>query len=131
MKVYLSHFDRDELRDIAKLLREDGHLVHTSHEFVGEPDMDKRADIRMRFISEAEYFVFFASPEGTKQLVRSYEIGFAIGCETPVAFVGAPRNSYQRFGDVFDDTDAFLDAFLEDDEREEAYAHQLALFRMP
>jgi hypothetical protein len=113
MQFYLSHWDREEVAVVAEVLREHGHDVTTNMYRVGIEDPDKRADDRMRRISEADYFVFFASPKDKPQLIRSIELGYAIGCQVNVAFVGEPKNSFHRFGDIFDHAHGFLAAILE------------------
>lgn len=110
--IFLSHIDRATAQELADMIAEKtGAEVVTNHTYLGENDPDKRADWRMSKIDDASVFVFFASPPGTPQLVRSIELGFAIGAGVPVVFIGHPRNSYHRFGEVFADTDRFLAAW--------------------
>ena len=114
MSIFLSHSDRETARRLAEKVAEaTGAEVITNHTYLGENDPDKRADWRMSQIDDCDAFVFFAAPPGTPQLVRSIELGFAIGAGVPVIFIGSPRNSYHRFGEVFHDSAAFLTAWAE------------------
>lgn len=107
--IFLSHWNQKELNAVANTLEGFGFEVFTNMERI-EGSVDACTNWRMSRIDESDMFVYFASPPGERQLIRSIELGFAIGAEVPLAFVGKPRNSYQRYGDVFDDVDDFLTA---------------------
>lgn len=107
--VFLSHWNRRELQTVTNALEDLGYEVFTNLERI-TGSVDECAGWRMKRIEESDMFVFFSSPPGEKQLIRSIELGFAIGAEIPIAFVGKPRNTYQRYGDIFDDVDDLLTA---------------------
>lgn len=107
--VFLSHWNRRELQTVTSALEDLGYEVFTNLERI-TGSVDECASWRMQRIEESDMFVFFSSPPGEKQLIRSIELGFAIGAEIPIAFVGKPRNTYQRYGDIFDDVDDLLTA---------------------
>lgn len=124
--IFLSHWNRRELQTVVDALKGIDIEVHTNFSEV-DGSVDDRANWRMDCIDESDMFVFFASPPGERQLIRSIELGFAIGAQVPVAFVGKPRNSYHRYGDIFDDADSLLAALYEAADRAETDENVAAL----
>lgn len=112
MIIYLSHQDRQEAATLRERLLDLPGVtrVWTNHDLLNETDPDTRADIRRQRIRESAEFVFVDAP-GSPQLIRNIELGFAIGIEVPVVFIGHPHNAYHRFGDVFSDADTFFDVW--------------------
>lgn len=114
-KLFLSHWDPDELALIVDELEDIGYVVHTNLDELPGSTSTERADWRLARIEESDTFVLFGQPD-TQSLIRNIELGFAIGACVPVAYVGKPRNSYQRYGDVYRDADEFLATWRDSDD---------------
>ena len=124
MKLFLSYYQRDEsLDDIVKELEDRGFTVRTNFERLNGEDVEWKTDHRLKRIRSCDAFIFFAEPEGTpRSLIRQIELGYALGSERAIAYVGQPQNSLHRWGDTFDDIDDFLDQWHFDRSRETAVA---------
>jgi hypothetical protein len=122
MNVFLSYYQRDEqLKEIVRKLEERGFTVRTNFEELNGGSVAWKTDRRLRRIRTCEAFVFFSEP-GDTSIVRQIELGYALGREKAIAYVGKPLNSLHNWGDVFDDVDDFLDQWNLDREGETAVA---------
>jgi hypothetical protein len=124
MNLFLSYYQRDETLDfIVQELEDRGFIVRTNFERLNGEDVAWKTDRRLKRIRSCDAFIFFAEPEGVpRSIIRQNELGYALGREKAIAFVGEPQNSLHKWGDVFDDIDDFLDQWYPIREREAAVA---------
>ncbi len=114
--IYLANFDQESAKKLVDKLQNSTECdirVTTSNEFDSIEGYDERAGARVDSIFESDLFVYLARqgivPKTT--ILRDIELGIAIGAEVPVAFIGSPRNAYQRFGDIFETPEEFVAAW--------------------
>ncbi len=123
MIVFLSFPNNgNNYRNVERILRSRGLRVLTNFDSADSSlSAEQRTDARLQRIRSSRVFVFFApSVPRDRSLIRQIELGYALGSEIPLVFVGNPLNSLHSYDDVFETVEDFLAEFYSERYNERA-----------